>query len=244
MQLRGRQAFTLIELLVVISIITLLIAILLPALAKAREASQKIACASNQRQSGIVLFTYADESTEWFPRSFSYTSPNLPQNPEWVKQFFPGTSYFKILRCPSGKERAVGSSFYTPVQINASQISTSYNFWVGLGNYPGSTSNMWFDWQGFASGSIQAQPNSPCPRRIYHGQLVAWDKNGLKKWVAEPSKQPMMLDLNNPLTGISGSTAIQFYNNHNDGQNTLYADGHSRYLNDTDIINRYRSIFY
>ena len=57
-----RQAFTLIELLVVISIISMLIAILLPALSKAREASKSIQCASNARQIEVAMKVYANDN--------------------------------------------------------------------------------------------------------------------------------------------------------------------------------------
>ncbi|HAI11530.1 MAG TPA: hypothetical protein DCM28_07480, partial [Phycisphaerales bacterium] len=58
--------FTLIELLVVISIISLLIAILLPTLAKARDQARKVRCLSNVRQINIASFSYlADNNDTW-----------------------------------------------------------------------------------------------------------------------------------------------------------------------------------
>ncbi len=68
----NRSAFTLIELLVVISIVALLIAILLPALQKAREAAYASQCLSNQRQLLIGINMYATDYNQYYPVSISY----------------------------------------------------------------------------------------------------------------------------------------------------------------------------
>jgi prepilin-type N-terminal cleavage/methylation domain-containing protein/prepilin-type processing-associated H-X9-DG protein len=65
-----RRAFTLVELLVVIAIISMLVALLLPAVHSAREAAMKIECANNMRQIGLATANYANLHDGHLPETY------------------------------------------------------------------------------------------------------------------------------------------------------------------------------
>ena len=82
MQTQQRRAFTLVELLVVVAIISILIAMLLPALSRAKELAKRTQCASNLRQLTVAHVMYATNQRDgsFAPASPAYGSGGHEQN--------------------------------------------------------------------------------------------------------------------------------------------------------------------
>ena len=93
---RHPRGFTLIELLVVISIIALLIGLLLPALASARETARMMQCSSRMRQLALAADIYAGEHDGEYP--------TRGVDPRWPAQFQPTYVVGDLLICPDDPE--------------------------------------------------------------------------------------------------------------------------------------------
>ncbi len=107
--MKRKDGFTLVELLVVIGVIALLIAILMPALAKARRSAKDISCASNVRQVATGVMLYSTEFRGYLPPNFGTTQGNLDLSSSGGRNYGTGLLVYRKM--------ITGQVAYSPLDV-------------------------------------------------------------------------------------------------------------------------------
>ncbi len=225
-----RRGFTLIELLVVIAIIAILAALLLPALARAKQKSQRSACLSNLRQISVAFAVYLDENEDRFmdrrdlktslPGGYKpwSTWPGSDPRAGWAPQVFKdfGADY-PVWSCPAGLNSVAGNAAQTIQPISAATNAPVTRYWAWRFDRPDDPvrlEDFWAKPQALAVADLAAA-NDP-----------------LVGFIAGPSDVELVVDPYFPKTVPSIPPELQGHAVHPGGRNRLLLDGHAQYLKD------------
>jgi len=207
-----QAGFTLIELLVVIAIIAILASLLLPALARAKDAGKRIGCLNNMRQLGLSLIMYTDENDGHLPpRSHPH---------RWPSRLQEGYKDLKILLCPNDVARPASgpdtTGLYPADEAPRSYIYNSWNDWF-LEQYPGDP--RWRERAKTNELSITENEISLPSDTIVFGEKDSTSKH----WYLD-------YELNEDISNIAEQSRHSSTVKDSGGSNYTFADGSAHYL--------------
>jgi len=218
--------FTLIELLVVIAIIGILAAILLPALARAREAARRASCANNLKQFGVIFKMYANEHNGCFPPRNGLRSQDIA----WDTVYPEYMTDPAIILCPSDTQ-ASGDIIDT-----IHEICRDHGCYYPLdhryaGEYVMSDVSYWY--LGYVLTSLADDdeglvvlPDGTVDYASTNSSLSAAHNQSRKDYVAS---HPWLQDPSSALTGLPGlpphATWTGYWNSHGIHANVATREG-------------------
>jgi prepilin-type N-terminal cleavage/methylation domain-containing protein/prepilin-type processing-associated H-X9-DG protein len=139
--MRAKKAFTLVELLVVISIIAILLAVLVPALSKAREQGRMVVCRTNEKGLSLAAALWSNDHDNWvIPGAWfmPYKNPDTGAVQDWSLEKYCGANGKKgggILVCPtaaSGGVKFFASDSHFDTYGNERKYTYAANAWMTM----------------------------------------------------------------------------------------------------------------
>lgn len=240
--MRNKSAFTLIELLVVISIISLLISILLPALGAARKSAQAIACLSNLKQLGMLHVMY-DGDTGSLPVFAEYDLVAKKSVNYWTWRYYV-KGYMKdvrLLDCPTMNNCDAYLDLIAKPASYAPEALSSNTRWIYT-EY-GISSNALFGSGRYTSGSYWPQlwDNGYHPARLADLKSPSKIYSTMDSWAYRSSPEYGKCLLSDAQsyppainTGMPGAR-------HASAVNVLWADSHASAVKVSDVDNPYQT---
>lgn len=237
---KKRLGFTLIELLVVVAIIAVLVAILLPALSRAREQTKKIVCGANVKQIGQAFFYYGNDFNDMIPRN-NDNSVSFNSSGEWYsygRWFQQISKYVQIPDVnstwdsnPNNLGRPDLFNFKKSVMFCPNYQYVFYDTWVNPYGYNGELSND-------QSHRKKGNPFSFYKKFSEINQAAKTSMIG----DGEPSTGWMSELLNGPMTDVwDGSGTITWFGGfpsarHLGGLDFVCVDGHVEWRSYNDFL--------